>query len=197
VSYEQARLVAGVADFDTVNEWIRVAGGMTCIELLRAIAGAEDAQACARGRVEARVPGRVAGELGAALRAAVKVFRGAGPRECAVLLACHFVKTWGPLLWGRRPPPPVRRRNGGFCTTPGCSRASGHNHHLVFRSHGGSNGPRNRTPVCVPHHLRGIHGGRLRVTGTAPDHLVWTLRSGRRLGVKPRGHTSRRPVGPR
>src|SRR5574342_449721 len=45
VSYEKARRVAGVADFDSVNGWIRRAEGMTCVERTRASAGAEHAQA--------------------------------------------------------------------------------------------------------------------------------------------------------
>ena len=183
VSYEQARLVAGVADFDTVNEWIRRAGGMTCIELVRAIAGAEGAQACARGKVEVRTPQGVSRLLSAALRRAAGLF---GPElfpgEHLLLLTWHFVPTWGPVFWGRRRPSPAKRRDGGFCTCPGCSRGWAGDHHLVFRSQGGSDRKGNLTGVCAPHHLRGIHGGRLRVTGTAPDHLVWTLRSGRRLG---------------
>ncbi|HEY6105586.1 MAG TPA: HNH endonuclease signature motif containing protein, partial [Anaeromyxobacteraceae bacterium] len=94
----------------------------------------------------------------------------------------HFVETWGPLL--RRRSTPARRvmeRDGWRCKTPGCTRPSAQNHHIVFSSQGGEDDPGNRTALCAPHHLRGIHGGRLRVSGTAPDHLVWELRSGRRL----------------
>jgi len=73
VSYEKARLLAGVADFDSVNGWIRRAEGMTCVELERAVAATEDAQVCARGKVEVRMPGRVARLLAAALRVAALV----------------------------------------------------------------------------------------------------------------------------
>ena len=73
-------------------------------------------------------------------------------------------------------------RDGGRCTTPGCSRVSAQNHHVVHRSQGGGDDPGNLTAVCAPHHLRGIHGGLIRVSGTAPDSLVWELRSGVRLG---------------
>jgi hypothetical protein len=180
VSYEKARLVAGVADFDSVNGWIRRAEGMTCVELERAIAGAEDAQVCAQGRFEVRMPERVARLLDEALRAAAKTFGGPlEPGECLVLMAAHFVGTWGPLLERRSTPSRrVRERDRGWCTTPGCSRGSAQDHHVILRSRGGGNGLENQTALCAPHHLRGIHGGRLRVSGTAPDRLVWELADG-------------------
>ena len=194
VSYEKARLVAGVADFDTVNQWIRRAGGMTCVELMRAIAGTEDAQACARGEVEARMPEGASQLLAAALRSAARRF---GPElfpgELFLLVAWHFVPTWGPVFWGRRPPSPVRRRDGPWCTVPGCSRASDQDHHVVFKSRGGGNGLGNQTAICAPHHLRGVHAGRLRVSGTAPDALVWELASGRPFTAG----ASRTPPAPR
>ncbi|HET6923356.1 MAG TPA: HNH endonuclease signature motif containing protein [Anaeromyxobacteraceae bacterium] len=188
LSYEQARLVAGVADFDSVNGWIRRAAGMTCVELARAIAGTEDAQACARGKVEVRMPEEVSRLLGAALGRAAQVFgRELFPGESLLLVAWHFVPIWGPSFWGRSRPSRVRRRDGPWCTVPGCSRPSAQDHHLVFQSHGGGNDLGNMTALCAPHHLRGIHGGRLRVSGTAPDRLVWHLANGRpfRPGVGP------------
>jgi hypothetical protein len=183
VSYEKARLLAGVADFDSVNGWIRRAEGMTCAELTRAIAGTEDAQVCARGKLGARMPAWVAGLLAVALRRAEEVFgKELFPGESLILVAWHFVYTWGPLLWRQGQPSKVQRRDGGWCTAPGCSRPSAQDHHLVFRSHGGGNDPGNQTALCAPHHLRGVHGGRLRVSGTAPDRLVWELADGTPLG---------------
>ena len=41
------------------------------------------------------------------------------------------------------------------------------------RSGRGSDDPENLISLCAAHHLHGIHGGRMRVTGTAPDKLVW------------------------
>jgi hypothetical protein len=194
VSYERARLVAGVADWDSVNEWIRRAEGQTCAELERAIAAAQDAQACARDRLEARVPERVVGLLSAALRAAAKTEeQPLDPAGCLFKVARHFVETWGPLL--ERPNTPrnrVMERDGWWCKTPGCSRPAAQNHHLVFRSHGGGEDPGNRVALCAPHHLRGIHGGLIRVSGTAPDRLVWELASGAPLG----GSTRRRTAPP-
>jgi len=56
---------------------------------------------------------------------------------------------------------------------PGCSRAAVHAHHIIPRSQGGTDDPENLVSLCAAHHLHGIHGGRMRVTGTAPDKLVW------------------------
>jgi hypothetical protein len=50
-----------------------------------------------------------------------------------------------------------------------------------FRSQGGEDEPQNMVALCEPHHLRGVHMGRVRVSGTAPDGLVWEL--GGRAGV--------------
>jgi hypothetical protein len=33
----------------------------------------------------------------------------------------------------------------------------------------------NRITVCAWHHLRGIHQGRVRAWGTAPDTITWQL----------------------
>jgi hypothetical protein len=56
------------------------------------------------------------------------------------------------------------------------------NHHLVFRSRGGSNERENRITLCVWHHLRGVHAGRVRAEGEAPDAIRWEIgvRTGRR-----------------
>jgi hypothetical protein len=190
VSYEKARVVAGVADFATVNEWIRRAGDLTCVELEAAVEAARDAQACARRRLEVRVPERIAGLLDEALRAVADAWGGPiDPAGCLALLARHFVQVWGPILERRNDARArVMERDGGRCTTPGCSRGSAQSHHVVRRSQGGSDDPGNLTPVCAPHHLRGIHGGLIRVSGTAPDGLVWELRSGVRLGPARRLH---------
>lgn len=185
VSYEKARLIANVADFDSVNEWIRRAQGMTCADLEVAVEEARDAQVCARGRFEARVPERVAGLLDAALRV-VAGASGEPPdsAECLAVLAWHFVEVWGPLLERRKTPSRrVQERDRWRCKTPGCTRPSAQDHHLILRSQGGGNDLGNQTALCAPHHLRGVHGGRIRVYGTAPDRLVWELADGTPLGV--------------
>ncbi len=40
---------------------------------------------------------------------------------------------------------------------------------------GGGNGRENRITVCAWHHLRGIHAGLVRASGTAPAEVRWEL----------------------
>jgi 5-methylcytosine-specific restriction endonuclease McrA len=177
LSYEQARLVASVADDSTVNAWIARAERTTCIALRREIEAAGERQMCARGELDLRVPRRVHRLLCAAFRAAREAEgRWLKPGECLLRIAGHFIATWGPALKprstrNRR----VLARNGGWCTVPGCSRPAAQAHHIVFRSRGGSDDATNRTGMCSPHHLHGVHAGYIRVRGEAPDGLVWEL----------------------
>ncbi|HZY02288.1 MAG TPA: hypothetical protein VFF02_02225, partial [Anaeromyxobacteraceae bacterium] len=46
-------------------------------------------------------------------------------------------------------------------------------------SQGGTDDPWNIVGVCVAHHLHCIHRGWVRLSGRAPDQLVWEL------GVEP------------
>jgi hypothetical protein len=179
LSYEKARLVAGVADGRTVHEWIRRAGRETCAELDRSIAAAKGTQACARERLEARVPARVQALVEAALRAACGSEEGCqDPAGCLARVAGHFVATWGPVLRQRSTPERrVLERDRGFCQVPGCSRPAVHAHHVQYRSLGGGDEAENLVSLCAPHHLRGVHTGRVRVSGRAPDGLVWEMGS--------------------
>jgi hypothetical protein len=78
----------------------------------------------------------------------------------------------------------VFARDGWRCTVPGCSSYRNlHDHHIRFRSAGGSNDESNRTTLCAWHHLRGVHAGRVRVTGQAPEGLRFEL--GLRAGRPP------------
>jgi hypothetical protein len=78
----------------------------------------------------------------------------------------------------------VFERDGWRCTAPGCSSQRNlHDHHVVLRSAGGSDDLANRTTLCVWHHLRGVHAGIVRCTGTAPDALRFEL--GLRPGAGP------------
>lgn len=77
-------------------------------------------------------------------------------------------------------PDPVFERDGWRCTAPACSsRRDLQDHHILFRSRGGSDALENRTTLCPFHHLRGIHAGRVRAQGRAPDAITWEL------GVRP------------
>jgi len=83
-----------------------------------------------------------------------------------------------------RRPDPVVERDGYRCAVPGCtSRRNLHDHHLRFRSAGGSGAPENRIALCAFHHQRCLHVGFMRIRGRAPDGLVFEL--GLRPGAPP------------
>jgi hypothetical protein len=87
---------------------------------------------------------------------------------------------------------PIFARDGWRCAVPVCTaRRNLHDHHLVFRSRGGGNGRENRITLCAWHHLRGIHAGRVRAEGDAPDALTWEI------GVRTRQRPLLRPIGER
>jgi hypothetical protein len=70
----------------------------------------------------------------------------------------------------------VIQRDGWCCAVPGCtSRRNLHDHHIEFRSAGGSDEPWNRITLCAFHHHRCLHAGLLRVRGRAPEALVFEL----------------------
>jgi len=92
----------------------------------------------------------------------------------------HALASWGANDPRVRREHRVFARDGWRCTVPGCtSYRNLHDHHIVFRSVGGDNDLANRTTLCAGHHLRGVHAGRVRVIGSAPDGLRFEL------GVRP------------
>ena len=71
---------------------------------------------------------------------------------------------------------PVFERDGWRCAAPVCtSRRNLQDHHIEFRSQGGGNELGNRITLCAWHHLRGIHGGRVRLRGAVGDGLHWQI----------------------
>jgi hypothetical protein len=177
ITYEQARLVAGVADHDSVESWIARAEGTTCIALRRELEAGDEAQMCAAGALELRVPARVAPVIQAALRAARAASGGwISPGECLARVARHFIEAWREALAERRTiPHEVLERDRGLCQVPGCSRAADHAHHVRFRSRGGGDDPSNLVSLCAAHHLHGVHRGFLSVRGVAPAGLRWEV----------------------
>jgi hypothetical protein len=88
----------------------------------------------------------------------------------------HALATWSlrdPLA---RRPDPIVERDGYRCAVPGCtSRRNLHDHHIAFRSAGGSDALANRITLCAFHHLRCLHAGWMRIQGQAPDELIFEL----------------------
>jgi hypothetical protein len=177
VSYEKAKLVARCADESSVETWISRAERSTCIALQRELDAAEETQMCARNELSLRVPARVASRLDAACRAAREAAgRWLRPEECLVRVADHFIATWKEALKERATPHRrVLARDRGWCQVPGCSRPATQAHHVVYRSHGGSDDESNLTSLCAAHHLHGVHKGWIRVTGRAPHALTWEM----------------------
>src|SRR5438270_8706559 len=175
ISYEKARIIARHAEGEEVPGRMAEAETMPGVALRRAMQAKDEAQMCARGTFSVWMTVSVAEVVKAAFRAAraaAKRWLSAG--ECLVALAEHFVEVWREQLkqvntLQRR----IRARDKHFCQVPGCSRAAVHAHHIKPRSQGGSDDPSNLISLCAAHHLHGIHGGRMRVTGSAPDKIVW------------------------
>jgi len=98
----------------------------------------------------------------------------------------HVMETWGRTdqTAAEKRRHRVFERDGWRCTVPGCSSFRNlHDHHVRFRSAGGSDALSNRVSLCAWHHLRGVHAGIVRVTGSAPGRLRFDL--GLRAGQEP------------
>ena len=88
----------------------------------------------------------------------------------------HALGEWSRRQPGQRRADPVIERDGYRCMAPACStRRNLHDHHIRFRSAGGSNAPENRVTLCAFHHQRGVHEGRMGVSGSAPDALEFRM----------------------
>ncbi|MBX3249806.1 MAG: hypothetical protein KF901_21695 [Myxococcales bacterium] len=68
----------------------------------------------------------------------------------------------------------VHLRDRLRCSSPVCDSRNVTCHHVVFRAHQGGEELENLTSPCEFCHLEGLHGGRLRVHGRAPD-LTWEI----------------------
>lgn len=137
-----------------------------------------------REREDTRVMVFVPREVGRLFRAALCSMRRHLERETGHLptpgqafeaMLDHAAQAWAPER--RRPRElAVFERDGWRCTVPGCSSLRNlHDHHVVFRSQGGSDALSNRTTLCAWHHLRGVHRGIVRCTGKAPRGLRFEL----------------------
>jgi len=119
----------------------------------------------------------------ALLHAAMAAFRKAGDPRWAAFerLLEHVAGEWEAQPRHRDP---VFARDRWRCAVPACgARSNLHDHHIQFRSQGGDNAHDNRVTVCAWHHLRGIHAGLVRASGSAPGNVRWDL--GLRPGYPP------------
>jgi hypothetical protein len=178
ISYEKARVIARHWDTGQVREvrpLIAMAQTMTCVELREALAVKTEEQMCARGVFTLTAPPDIFDLLKDALRMArAMAKRSISLGMCLVEMAAHFVAVWKAHVKDKMTKRQrVFARDRHRCQVPGCSRAAVHQHHVEFRSQGGSDDDSNKLSLCASHHLFGIHEGRMRVTGKAPDELVW------------------------
>ena len=108
---------------------------------------------------------------------------GVVPQWVAMLAMIEeFVATWDdPRHSPERDADRIYIRDGWRCAAPGCiSRRNLEEHHVEYRSRGGSNEMSNRICLCRFHHQRGEHGDLMTCRGEAPLALVWRMgRSGR------------------
>jgi hypothetical protein len=99
--------------------------------------------------------------------------------EALALILKEFWRVWDNAETRRqRRDNPTLERDGWRCTAPGCgSVGTGrlHEHHIRFRSAGGTEEASNLTTLCTGHHLGLLHEGRMRCSGLAPDDLIWEL----------------------
>ena len=163
-------------------------------------AATEARQTCARPtsplegiRLRVMAPRDVARLFRAALctvRLAIEAETGRLPTEAEGFEAMidHALRSWGvgdPWLRGRvrvAKQFAVYERDGWCCAVPGCtSMRNLHAHHVRFRSAAGGDELENLVTLCAAHHHHGVHAGRLRIRGRAPDALWFEL------GVRP-GH---------
>jgi HNH endonuclease len=177
LSYEKVRALSRLPDRE-IEAWVLKARAMTVIDLRWAIEDRDETQMRAARTLRTRVPMRIAVTLAAAFRA-VRAAEGRllEDGKCLVVLAKHFLAVWKPQeKKAKTLSQKIRERDLGRCQAPGCSRWAVHSHHIVPRSQGGTDDPWNLVALCGCHHLRGIHGGWMRVRGRAPDGLEWKVR---------------------
>jgi hypothetical protein len=176
LSYEKVRLLSRLPDRE-VEPWMSRARALTCVELRAALAARDDAQMRAARVLRARLPSRVTELLRAAFRA-VRAVEGRllDDGRCLVRVARHFADAWRDhVRKARTVSQKVRERDRCRCQVPGCGRRAVHAHHVIPRSRGGGDERENLVALCAFHHLRGVHGGYLRVSGRAPDGLTWEI----------------------
>jgi 5-methylcytosine-specific restriction endonuclease McrA len=105
-----------------------------------------------------------------------------GPASFLRFLCENFCRTWLPALRrgcltdsGALPEYfAVYRRDVFRCASPVCSRRDVTPHHLVFRSHGGSDEDENVASLCSWCHLHGVHEGRIAAEPPA-SKIYWRI----------------------
>jgi 5-methylcytosine-specific restriction endonuclease McrA len=129
-------------------------------------------------RVTVRAPEEVAEHFASLLRRVRRMHRYLlDDGQCVVWMLIRFAAEWAkPELEALHRQYAIFERDGWLCGSPRCT-ARGHleEHHLTFRSQGGSDAAANRSTRCVGCHRHVIHAGTMRVKGEAPGDMVQVL----------------------
>jgi hypothetical protein len=184
ITFTKALVVARDASPSDVEERIAEVASTTWQQAERDSTDDEDRRNRAAGERRLWGPRDASETVALAISAAQAHFEARGEAisagEALARMADHFLEVWAPFVvdgFGQMPRSrrEVLSRHGGLCAVPGCSRAAEHEHHVEFRSRGGGENPANRIAICDAHHLRGIHAGRLDVSGEGGVRLFWRI----------------------
>jgi hypothetical protein len=190
LTYTKAIFVAKDATPDDVEERIAHAAATTLQQVERESDEREDRQNRAAGKRRLWGPKDAFETVSIAMIACQEKFRAHGEvisaGEALARMADHFVSVWREEVRQRKKQMSkarreVMERHGGLCAFPGCTRPAGHDHHVRWRSQGGSDDPSNRVPLCPAHHLRVIHGRLAVLKGKAGVRLAWKFGSGEKF----------------
>jgi len=161
------------------------AGALLSLALPEELAGAflSAVEAARRGSVEQV---KENGDRPSVIAARMFSMRGLAVPAWVGLLALieEFVDTWDVVRNRRRPSEDAAHIRDGFrCMAPGCtSRRNLQEHHVIYRSQGGTDDLGNRICLCAFHHQRGEHGELASCRGKAPLGIRWSLGRGGRGG---------------
>jgi hypothetical protein len=167
------------------KRWARTGGLASSVDG-QADADGVDAKTCASSTIGFSAEPECIAAFWATLwtvRRRIERVSGALPTEGEALevMMDHVLREWGGDAEVRKTHR-IMARDGWRCLVPACSsRRNLHVHHVVPRSRGGGDEDSNLVTLCAWHHLRGVHGGIVEITGKAPDALLF------QLGVRPDG----------
>ena len=180
----KALLVAKDATRFDIDARIADAASTTCQQVERESTEKEDRKNRARGIRRLWGPKEametVAMAITTARRFSAEQEEDADADEALEAMAKLFISVWTVHLAGRSRSKKRERvigRTRGICAVPGCRRAVDHVHHITLRSQHGGNDETNLVGLCESCHQRGVHRGRITVTGKAGELLTWKLGS--------------------
>ncbi len=182
LSLAQAILIARQATETDVAERIAAAAARPCAELEEEVTAEEQRRDLAHGVRRIWGPKEVMETVRRSILSAQAWSEAEqkpiAPGQALALTGVYFLAVWDEHRKRHRRRP-LRRavfaRTDGICCVPGCTNGADHEHHIKYRSHGGSDEIVNRIAVCAHCH-RAIHAGLIRVHGRADGKVVFEFR---------------------